>query len=84
MMFYRKSYLGSGMANCCLEVRFRDITVSSGCSSIIFKIRQDKKMCMGVSTLKERRKGEILIYGILQLSTLIHHAVPEHAAFTPR
>lgn len=41
-------------------------------------------MCMGVSTLKERRKEEILIYGLLQISSLIHHAVPVHAAFTPR
>lgn len=39
---------------------------------------------MGVSTLKERREAEILIYGLLQLSSLIHHAVPAHAAFTPR
>lgn len=37
--------------------------VSSGCSSIIFKIRQDKRMC---TLLKERREGEILIYGLLQ------------------
>lgn len=58
--------------------------VSSGCSSIIFKIRQDKKMCMGVSTLKGKRKEEILIYGLLQLFSLIHHAVPVHAAVTPR
>lgn len=38
-------------------------------------------MCMGVSTSKERKKEEILIYDLLQLSSLIHHAVPVHAAF---
>lgn len=40
-------------------------------------------MCMEVSTLKERRKEEILIYDLLQVSTLIYHAVPAHAAITP-
>lgn len=38
---------------------------------------------MGVSTLKERIEEEILIYGLLQLSSLIHHAVCVHAAITP-
>lgn len=40
-------------------------------------------MCMGVSTLKERMKEEILIYGLLQLSSLIYHAVPVHTTITP-
>lgn len=38
---------------------------------------------MGVSTLKERIKEEILIYGLLQLSSLIYHAVPVHSSITP-
>lgn len=71
------------MTNRCPWVGFRDITISSGCSSIIFKIRHDKKTCKGVSALKERRKEEILIYGLLQLCSLIHHAVCVHAAITP-
>lgn len=87
MIFYRKSYSGSRIVDSSPEVRldFQGYhCVSSGCSSIIFKIRQDKKMCMGVSTLKGKRKEEILIYGLLQLSYLIHHAVPVHAAVTPQ
>lgn len=78
VIFYRKRFLlprGEGLGH---------HRVSSGCSSIIFKIRQDKKICMGVSTLKERRKGEILIYDLLQLCCLIHHAVPVQAAVTSR
>lgn len=38
---------------------------------------------MGVSTLKERIKEEILIYGLLQLTSLIYHAVPVHSSITP-
>lgn len=40
-------------------------------------------MCTGVSTLKESKKEEILIYGLLQLSSLIHHAVPAHRTIIP-
>lgn len=38
---------------------------------------------MGVSILKERIKEEILIYDLLQLSSLIYHAVPVHSSITP-
>lgn len=38
---------------------------------------------MGVSTLKERIKEVVLIYGLLQLSSLIYHAVPVHSGITP-
>lgn len=38
---------------------------------------------MGVSTLKERIKEQILIYGLLQLCSLIYHAVPVHSSITP-
>lgn len=56
--------------------------VGSGCSSIIFRMRQDGTMWTGGSTLKERREEELLIYG--SSPPLIHHAVPVHAAVIPR
>lgn len=40
-------------------------------------------MGRGVPTLKERREREILIYGLLQLSSLIYHAVRLHTAIAP-
>lgn len=52
----------SWMDNSCPEVRHHFIEyhyVESGCSSIIFKMRQDKKMCTEVSALKEGSKRDI-------------------------